>query len=155
MALQSRIKKMPNRIDPHTLYETSELENLLRGFVNLDTLRKYGLRALPGKGYWGQSVIDAMNQVCETPSAQRSGVSRGKETHNAIFDNGEGDRSDDRLIRSRTSGQQIQSQRPRRSTRPRVHTSGDNSGQVESQRQKLQRLVYKEQVPSDGTARSS
>jgi hypothetical protein len=67
------------KIDPTTLYETPEIKGILLGFVKLETLRQFGLVALPGKGYWGKAVIDALNRYCHNVCCQRGGVDGGKE----------------------------------------------------------------------------
>ena len=128
------------RIDPTTLYETPEVEELLTGFVSLDLLRKHGLRAMPGRGYWGNSIIASIERLCENALSQPRGVSSLKETNDAFFEKqGETD-PHDRLLRNRTPRRQVESQRDRPAKRPAVHDLGGGPREVESQRDKLSRL---------------
>ena len=64
--------KAMNRVDPTTLYTTDELRSLLKGFVSLETLKKYGLAGSPGRGYWGQNVVDALNNYWHHLVRQRA-----------------------------------------------------------------------------------
>jgi len=43
----------PIHIEKETLYTGPQTKDLLRGFVSLDTLRRYGLRGRPGGGPGG------------------------------------------------------------------------------------------------------
>jgi len=69
-------------IDPATLYEAEELHEILHGFVKVEKLREFGLVGLPGKGYWGQNVIDSLTNYCNHLVRQRgTGKVIEKENH--------------------------------------------------------------------------
>ena len=127
------------RIDPNTLYETEELLEIIRGFVSIEVLRKEGLCAFPGRGYWGGAVIAAIDRLCKNRPSQPRGVSRRKETNDAFFENGERDPGD-RLVGSRTPKNEVESQRKRQPDRETIHGLGGSNRKVESQREKLRRL---------------
>jgi len=69
------------RIDPTTLYEAEELRSRLKGFVSLETLREWGLAGSPGRGYWGQNVIDALDRYWHNLVRQRGAGKVRKEDH--------------------------------------------------------------------------
>ncbi|MCG3141096.1 MAG: hypothetical protein HDKAJFGB_02286 [Anaerolineae bacterium] len=128
-------------IYPTVLYTASEIEDLLHGFVSLDMLRQHGLRAMPGRGYWGKAVIASIDRLCEDTLSQPRGVSSRKETNDAFFEKqGETD-PHDRLVRSRTVGKHMEGPGTRESDRTAIHSLAGESGQVESQRDKLRRLA--------------
>ena len=117
------------RIDPTALYEGKELQDLLRGVVNVDTLRQHGLVGSPGRGYWGQNVIDALNDYWQYLARQRGAGKVRKEVHldredHSLFENGE---------------ELLQSQR-------RLHPAPRRSRPVESQRERFERQVSKTPV---------
>lgn len=61
-----------------------ELEGILKGFVSVEFLRRHGgLRALPGKGYWGAAVIASLDRICDIGVSQPQGevFFRQKETY--------------------------------------------------------------------------
>jgi hypothetical protein len=70
------------KIDPTAIYESEELKEILRGVVKVETLREFGLVGLPGKGYWGQNVVDALTNYCNHLIRQRgTGKVIEKEDH--------------------------------------------------------------------------
>jgi hypothetical protein len=87
-------------------------------------------------------VIQPVTQtlrLCENRSSQPRGVSRQKATNDAFFEKGEGN-SGDRLMGSRTSREQVESKGKRQPDRATLHGLGGSDREVESQRDKLQRL---------------
>lgn len=123
---------MVKRIDPTTVYRSEELHELLRGFANIETLRQYGLVGSPGQGYWGQNVIDAINNYWYFLVRQRGAGKVRKEDHL--------DQEDHALFENRE--ELLQSQR-------RVYPALRRSRPVESQRQRFERKVPKDPVHGD------
>lgn len=62
---------MPKRVDPNAIYTSDELHEILRGFVKIETLRRYGLMALPGAGYFGRNILDALDACCRGERVDR------------------------------------------------------------------------------------
>ena len=60
------------RIDANTIYSAEEIGELLKGAVKLQTLRRAGLVGLPGGGYWGKSIIAAIDRLCGCSTIQAS-----------------------------------------------------------------------------------
>jgi len=70
------------KIDPTTLYGPDELKDFLLGVVKIDTLRRFGLVGSPGRGYWGQNVVDSLNKYWDHLVRRReTGKVIGKENH--------------------------------------------------------------------------
>jgi hypothetical protein len=69
------------RIDPTTIYETKELKQLLKDIVKISTLRQFGLVGSPGSGYWGQNVVDSLNNYWDHLVSRRTGKVDPKERH--------------------------------------------------------------------------
>ena len=114
------------KIDPHTLYDSKELKEILHGFVKLESLREFGLVGLPGKGYWGQNVIDSLTKLCQHLACQR-GTGKVKENH-----------LDKKPEFFEKRSEQIQNRQ--------VHATSRKAGPVESQRQRFQRQVSPDSV---------
>ncbi len=119
------------RIEPTAIYKTAELQNLLKGFVSLETLRVYGLVGSPGQGYWGQNVVDAINNYWYDLVRQRGTGKVRKEDHldsedHAFFENGK---------------KPLQGQRP-------IHPSPGRNKPVESQRERFEREVSEDSILS-------
>ena len=107
------------RIDPTTLYDAKELHEILRGVVKLETLRQYGLAGSPGSGYWGQNVVDSLNNYWDHLVRQRgTGKVIGKENH---------------LDSKNQSRNEVQNRQ--------VHTQPGATRTMEGQRERFRRLV--------------
>lgn len=81
-----KVVEPEDRIEPNGIYTGEQAEELLKGFVGLETLRKKGgLKGLP-KGYFGGSLLSALHRYCGTIWSERgSGLPQG-ETY-ALFEN--------------------------------------------------------------------
>lgn len=109
-------------VKPNTFLSTLELKEILDGTFKIPNLRKYGLRACPGKGYWSNNVIDSINNYFNNPDRQRVANGNGKEiNHEPEFF----DKSDTKI-----------------QTR-QVHTPSTERIQMESQRQRFERQIHK------------
>ena len=53
------------KIDLHAIYKKFEIEAIIKGHIKLQTLRKFGLKALPEGGYLGSSVFKALQKSCK------------------------------------------------------------------------------------------
>lgn len=74
------------RIDPYALYETHELKEILAGFASVEYLRcAGGLKGLPGRGYFGASVLAALERVCDNASQPQGLREAESETRNVEF----------------------------------------------------------------------
>jgi len=65
-------KETMRRIDANTIYSAEEVGELLKGAVKISTLRRAGLVGMPGGGYWGRSVIQAIDRICGCGTIQAS-----------------------------------------------------------------------------------
>ena len=130
----------PDRIDPSTLYTGLQLKRILKGFVSLDTLREHGLTALPGAGYWGKSVIFAIDSVCGIVSPER-GLGVSLEAHNEFFENSIG--ISDSRVHGGGKGSRAIVQSPRVGTVKRggVHSPLSQSRKMGCQRDEFDRLT--------------
>lgn len=54
---------------------------MLKGFVKISTLRQFGLVGSPGSGYWGQNVVDSLNNYWDHLVSQSTGKVDPKERH--------------------------------------------------------------------------
>jgi len=70
------------KIDETTIYEAKELCDLLKGAVKLQTLRRAGLVGMPGGGYWGKSIIQAIDRLCGCGTIQASDATPSQGTRN-------------------------------------------------------------------------
>ena len=69
------------KISSDTIYETSELKRMLRNKVSLQLLKiEGGLKPLPGGGWYGKRILDALDKITDN-SFHQSGASprNGKE----------------------------------------------------------------------------
>ena len=131
-------------IRPNRLYTTESLNRILHGFVKIESLRKFGLKSLPGKGYWGQAVIDALNRMSRI-SASETGVDADprEASHVSIFEK----RSDNqcRKIPGNQEGQSVYNHWQHTSDEGKtIHTGSDQVRNVSSQREELFRLTTEE-----------
>jgi hypothetical protein len=78
-------------IKPNTIYSTEELQQILKGSIKIRALYSYGLKALPGKGYWSNNVIDSIDRYFDNAVCQRVTNGIGKEINHdherGFFDN--------------------------------------------------------------------
>lgn len=109
-------------IDPHAIYDQSELRELLRGVVKIERLRRYGLVGSPGCGYWGRNIIDSLNEYWDHLARQRGTGKVKKESHleekPEVFEN---------------QDEQIQNQS--------IHPASGTDRPLESQRQRFRRKL--------------
>jgi hypothetical protein len=68
-------------IHSHAIYTSDELNDLIKGFVKITTLRKHGLVGSPGSGYWGNNIIDSIENYWQYLSRQRKGEMADMEDH--------------------------------------------------------------------------
>ena len=131
------------RIHDSTLYEAEELKAILNGFISLESLRGYGLVGLPGKGYWGRDVIDAITAFQVNRKTERGFLSERENVHGEISKK---DRTGhDRLVRAAAAGElEVEGQRRPRPKRARVLPVERDERSVESQRDKFERLANPE-----------
>jgi hypothetical protein len=121
-----------------TFLETDEVKDLLRGRVNLESLKPYGLVGL-SKGYWSNCLISALDRYCRTMGVERGlDISSRKEIDSEIFDKEAG--HSDRQVQSDAARGGIRSRGVRlsRST-PQVQSVEHASRKVESLSQRFAR----------------
>ena len=126
---------MPTIIDPNGLYTGEELAELLRGFAKLETLREYGLVGLPGRGYLGSNVLDALRTWCESHKNRLGcNATRAKPAGSEDRPAGAPDRRANRCRVSERRGMSID-------------CVCRNNTPLESQRDKLLRLMREDKAP--------
>lgn len=131
-------------IDPHRFYSSKDLSEMISGFVSIESLRKSGLRALPGSGYWGQAIIDVLNRMC-TLVVSDSGVdATAKEAfHDAFFEK-RGDGSGRQLSGDQEGQGILDRWQCSRNEGKKVPSGSDTARNIPSQREELFRLTAAE-----------
>ena len=125
-------------IDPNAIYEAEELAALLRGHVKVETLREHGLVGLPGSGYFGGNVVDAIRNYCSSHGRQRGARADARKDsgNDSFIENGN---AGDRRLDHRTAGRKVQDQGAKRDDA--IHAVPGGQHPLETQRDKLRRLA--------------
>jgi len=127
----------PRKIHPNQIYSAEELSCILRGSIKIETLRQHDLIGLKS-GYWGQNVIDAINEYLEYSKSQR-----GRTVGKVYKQDGKTKKNNSQLRRrsmdSRRSRQKIQGDRNGRNAP--IHPNSASTEKMETQRERLERLT--------------